>query len=230
MMNTVTADFEKRVKEIEVYFRHLETIEEKGGKLSVATARGRSLRSMDPELVKVLKANMFLLLYNLVESSVRQSLAEVFDTITSENMPYADASDHIKTIWISKGHSKFKNKSAEQIFQTLASLAQDIVKIEFGDGVISGGNLDGRKIRELSDVYGFSCAVHRNAKNGVKLYEVKKHRNNLAHGLVSFSECGRNYTVSDLRQAKHEVVMYLRGILRNISRYLDEKQFRGQNA
>jgi hypothetical protein len=229
-MNTVTADFEKRVKEIDVYFRHLEAIEEKDGKLSVPTARGRALRRVDPELVKVLKANMFILLYNLVESSIRQSLVEVFDTITSEGMPYADASDHIKKIWISVGHRKFKDKSDDQIFQALASLAQDIVEIEFGDGFISGGNLDGRKIRDLSERYGFSCAVHRNAKNGVKLYEVKKHRNDLAHGLVSFSECGRNYTVSDLRKTKHEVEMYLRGILRNISRYLEMKQFRVQNA
>ncbi len=220
MMNTVTADFEKRVKEIEVYLRHVEAIEEKDGKLSVETARRRVLRKINPELVKVLKANMFLLLYNLVESSVRQSLIEIFDTITAEQMSYEEASDQVKMLWIGKGHSKFKNKSAEQIFQILASLAQDIVKLEFGDGTISGGNIDGRKIRELSDVYGFSSAVHKNARDGTKLFEVKKHRNNLAHGLESFAECGRNYTVSDLRQAKHEVVMYLRGILRNISRYL----------
>jgi hypothetical protein len=229
-MNTVIADFEKRVREIDVYFRHLEAIEEKDGKLSVPTARGRALRPIDPALIKVLKANMFLLLYNLVESSVRQSLVEIFDTITAESMPYEDASDHVKMIWLSKGHRKFKDRSAEQIFHALATLAQDIVEIEFGDGIIAGGNLDGRKIRELSQVYGFSSTVHRNAKDGIKLFQVKKHRNDLAHGLVSFSECGRNYTVSDLRQAKHEVVIYLRGILRNISRYLEQKKFRVQNA
>lgn len=229
-MNTVIADFNKRVREIDVYFRHLEAIEEKNGKLSISTARGRTLRPMDPELVKVLKANMFLLLYNLVESSVRQSLVEVFDTITAESMAYADASDHVKMIWLNKGHRKFKDKSAEQIFHVLSSLPQDIVEIEFGDGVIAGGNLDGRKIRELSQEYGFSSAVHRNAKDGTKLFQVKRHRNDLAHGLVSFSECGRNYTVSDLREAKHEVVIYLKGILRNISRYLEQKKFRVQNT
>lgn len=229
-MITVTADFEKRVREIDVYFRHLEAIEEKEGRLSVVTARGRILKNNDPELVKVLKANLFLLLYNLVESSVRQSLNEVFDAITSEQMSYSEASDHVKKIWINEGHRKFANKSAEQIFNSLASLAQDRVEIEFRDGIIAGGNIDGRKVRNFSEVYGFSCAVHRNANDGVKLYEVKKHRNDLAHGLVSFSECGRNYTVSDLRQTKHEVVMYLRGILRNISRYLDGKKFRAANA
>ncbi|MFC5049553.1 MAE_28990/MAE_18760 family HEPN-like nuclease [Rubritalea spongiae] len=226
MMNTVSADFEKRAKEIEIYFRHLEAIEEKNGKLSVATARGRTLRKVDPVLVKVLKSNLFLLLYNLVESSVRQSLVEVFDAISAEKMMYSEASDHIKKLWIQEGHQKFKNNSAEQIFNSLTSLANDIVEIEFGNGVIMGGNIDGRKIRDFSETYGFSSTVHKNAKNGVKLHEVKRHRNDLAHGLVSFSECGRNYTVSDLRQTKHEVVLYLRGILRNISRYLDSKAFR----
>lgn len=229
-MITVTADFEKRVREIDIFFRHVEAIEEKGGRLLVTTARGRSLRKNDPELVKVLKANLFLLLYNLVESTVRQALNEVLDAITSEQMSYEEASDHVKKLWIGEGHKKFANKSAEQIFNSLASLAQDRVQIEFRDGMIGGGNIDGRKVRSFSEVYGFSCTVHRNANNGFKLYEVKKHRNALAHGLVSFSECGRNYTVSDLRQTKHEVVMYLRGILRNISRYLDEKRFRAANA
>ena len=225
-MKTVVADFEKRVAEIELYFRHLEAIEERDGKLSIATARSRALREIEPELVKVLKANLFLLLYNLVESSVRQALAEIFDTISSERMTYSDVSDRIKKIWIREGHGKFKNKSTEQIFQSLATLADDIVEINFGNGVVTGGNVDGRKIREFSDAYGFSCTVHRNAKNGVKLYDVKKRRNDLAHGLVSFAECGRNYTLSDLAQTKHEVVMYLRGILRNITRYIDTKSFR----
>lgn len=229
-MITVIADFEKRVREVDIYFRHLEAIEEKDGKLSIATVGGRVNKSLDPDLVKVLKANMFILLYNMVESSVRQSLVEIFDTINAENMTYAEASDHIKTLWISKGHCKFNSKSAEQIFQALSSLAGNVIKIELVDGDISGGNIDGRKIRELSSKYGFSNTAHRNAKNGSKLFEVKKHRNDLAHGLVSFSECGRNYTISDLRKAKHEVVLYLRATLRNISKYLSEKKFRAENA
>lgn len=224
-MNTVIADFEKRVAEIELFFRHLEAIEEKDGKISVATSTARRLRSLNPELVKVLKANLFLLLYNLAESSIRQAVTEILDTISLERITYSQASDEIKRLWIELGHLRFQNKTTQQIFDSLENLADDVVELQFRREMIGGGNIDGRKIRAFGDTYGFSTRAHRNANNGEKLYEVKKRRNDLAHGFVSFAECGRNYTVSDLRQTKHEVILYLRAVLRNISRYLDTRKF-----
>ena len=223
-MKTVVADFKKRVAEIEVYLRYLEAIAERDAK-PITTARSKTIRDIDPELVKVLKANMFLLLYNLVESSVRQAITEICDTISSEKLAYSDASDQIKRIWLNEGHQGFKNMSTQEIFQFLENLPDDVIEIKFRPG-ITGGNVDGRKIREFADEYGFSCVVHRNANEGVKLYDVKNRRNDLAHGLQSFAECGRNYTVPDLQKTKHEVVMYLRGILQNVSRYLEQKRFR----
>lgn len=225
-MNSVIADFEKRVAEIDLFFCHVEAIEEQDGKLSVAAANTRRLRDLDPELVKVLKANLFLLLYNLAESSMRQAITELLEAISSERIAYSQASDEIKKLWIDIGHSRFKNNSAQEIFDALEALHGDIIELQFRNEMISGGNIDGRKIREFGATYGFSCRAHRNAKEGVKLFNVKKRRNDLAHGLISFAECGRNYTVSDLRETKHEVIIYLRGILRNIARHIDAKGFR----
>jgi hypothetical protein len=225
-MDTVIADFERRVSEIDLYFQHLEAIEEKDGKLSVATSTTRRLRNVNPELVKVLKANLFLLLYNLAESSIRQAITELLDTISSERITYSQAADELKRLWIDVGHCRFKNRSAQEIFGALEGLPNDIIDIPFRSEMISGGNIDGRKIREFGTVYGFSCKTHRNANEGVKLFNVKRLRNDLAHGLVSFGECGRNYTVSDLRAMKREVIMYLRGVLRNVGRYINARRFR----
>lgn len=225
-MNTVIADFEKRVSEIELFFSHVEAIEERDGKLSVAVANTRRLRDLDPELVKVLKANVFLLLYNLAESSMRQAIIELLEAISLEGIRYSQVSDEIKKLWIEIGHSRFKDRSAQEIFNSLASLHDDIIDLPFRKEMISGGNIDGRKIRDLGATYGFSCTTHRNAKKGDKLFDVKKRRNDLAHGLISFAECGRNYTVSDLRATKREVIIYLRGVLRNITRHIDAKRFR----
>lgn len=83
-----------------------------------------------------------------------------------------------------------------------------------------------RKIRELSSQYGFSHKVHKNSKNGEKLLTIKTQRNNLAHGTFSFSEIGRNYSINQLKDIKHEAILYLRGILKNIKRYLDNENFK----
>ncbi|MBC6109187.1 MAE_28990/MAE_18760 family HEPN-like nuclease [Pedobacter fastidiosus] len=85
--------------------------------------------------------------------------------------------------------------------------------------------MDGLKIRDFATKYGFSSNTHRNANNGVKLHQVKTQRNSLAHGNTSFAECGRNYTIGDLRDIKKQVIIYLRNILKNITKFLATNKF-----
>ena len=54
------------------------------------------------------------------------------------------------------------------------------------------------KITEFATKIGFSMRVHYSAGNGEKLHQVKTRRNNLAHGNISFSECGRDFTLEEL--------------------------------
>lgn len=224
-MITVLVDFEKRVKEIDLFFKHLQNLETDGALLYFPNRTKRKTQSHDTELIKVFKANVFLLLYNLAESSIKQSLVEMYDKISSDNLSYSEVIDEIKKIWIAQKHDNFRNKGTENIFIVLGQLADDIIDIEFDSAKIISGNIDGRKIREFSTKYGFSDRTHRNANNGNKLHQVKTQRNNLAHGNISFAECGRNYSVEQLSQTKKEVIMYLRSILRNIQKYLDERKY-----
>ena len=73
-MVTVLTDFEKRVTEIDLFFKHLENLEEDGALLYFPNRTKRKIQAHNNELVKVFKANVFLLLYNLAESSIKQSL------------------------------------------------------------------------------------------------------------------------------------------------------------
>lgn len=224
-MVTVIADFEKRVTEIELFFKHLESLEEDGALLYFPNRTRRKTQPHNNELIKVFKANVFLLLYNLAESSIKQSLTEVYDSISSDNLTYQDVIDEIKKIWIAQKHDNFRNKGTENIFIAINQLASEIIEIRFDPTKVISGNIDGRKIKEFSTKHGFSDRTHKNANNGNKLHLVKTQRNNLAHGTISFAECGRNYGVGQLRDTKKEVILYLRNILRNIKKYLDDKEY-----
>jgi hypothetical protein len=225
-MTTVLADFEKRVSEIELFFRHLKYLEVDNAVLYLPNRIRNKYIAHDPELIKVLKANVFLLLYNLAESSIKQSITEIYDTISAENIKYQNVIDEVKKIWIAQNHDNFKNKGTEKIFIAINQMAEDIINIRFDSNKTISGNIDSRKIREFSIKYGFSDRVHRNANNGNKLHLVKTQRNNLAHGTISFAECGRNYGMEELGVTKKEVILYLRNILRNINKYIDEKTFK----
>jgi hypothetical protein len=224
-MTTVISDFEKRVVEIEMYFAYIESIEEQHAFLYYPNKITHKFLTHDGELIKVLKANIFLMLYNLSEASIKQSISEIYDQISSEKLKYKEVIDEVKRIWINEKHGNFKTIGTDRIFNIISNIAEEIIDIKFDSEKVISGNIDGRKIREFSKKHGFSSKVHIRANEGRNLHVVKTQRNNLAHGVISFAECGRNYSISDLKKIKHEVIIYLRRILKNIDTYLQNRQY-----
>lgn len=225
-MDPVRVDFEKRVAEIETFFGHLKDVEVMKESKSTGSRRSQAEANKLTELEKILKANVFLLLYNLVESTIRQSLVAVCDAVAAEGLSYSELQEQIQQLWIKSKHRNFQNLGTAAIFAVLRSLPEEVVELSFEQKLASGGNLDARKIREFAEQYGFSSVPHYRANDGSSLFQIKKRRNDLAHGLESFAECGRQYSIQDLVGMKQETVVYLRSILRNITRYVQEKRFR----
>ncbi len=226
-MISVLTDFEERVKEIELYFEHLNLILSKNAVLYLPQNKTKRQRIIDPELIKVLKANCFLILYNLSESSIRQAIAEIYSQISNENLKYSSVKDEIKKIWIASKYKNFNKMGIDGIFEVLSNIANDIIEINFETTNSNlGGNVDGQKIRGFANTLGFSLKVHHSLNNGAKLHDVKIQRNQLAHGEISFSKCGRNYTIEDLIKTKDHTIKYLRKILKNINAYLESKKFK----
>lgn len=50
-------------------------------------------------------------------------------------------------------------------------------------------------------------------------------RNRLAHGALSFSECGDGVTVADLRELKERVECYLREVVKAFKSFIEEYRF-----
>lgn len=224
-MVTIINDFNTRVREIDGYFKLLDSIINQDVKLFFPNKKSHKFKKIDDELIKVMKANCFLLLYNLIESSIKLSITEIYDSITLKTKKYDDVKDEIRKIWISENYKNFKDQGTEFIYTTINNITDDVISINFKPEKVISGNIDGMKVREFSTMYGFSNSTHHLAKNGVKLHQVKKQRNDLAHGAISFSQCGRQYTYEDLFEIKQQVIIYLRGILNNINSYLVHEQY-----
>lgn len=222
----VINEFNTRVTEIDIYFKLLDNVINRDAKLLFPSNKTHKSKEFDSELIKVMKANSFLLLYNLIESSVKLSITEIYDSITLKTQKYEDVKDEIRKIWISENYSNFKNKGTNFIFESITNIAEDVIDIKFKPEKVISGNIDGLKIREFATSVGFSNSTHHAAKNGNKLHQVKRLRNDLAHGAISFSECGRQYTYDDLFEIKQQVIIYLRGILNNIQKFLDDEKYK----
>jgi hypothetical protein len=208
-MQFVKANYQDRVNEVNTYYSFIELF---------------TSSSVDDELNKILKSNLLLMLYNLIESSISNAIEEIHNDIYRNRTSYDELKTELREVLI----KHLKNYlSPKDFVLTINNIALDIVKKSFDKGRISNGNIDSRKIRELGLNYGFSSSTtFAQTKNGACLLVIKSRRNDLAHGTFSFTEVGKDYTIQDLEQMKNETINYLREILDNIESYLVGQEYK----
>lgn len=221
MTSTLFQDFNERSKEVSKYFMLLKSLEQGTTKLSMQGQGGTSkIKEIDSELIKTLKASGFLLLYNLVESTMRNAIQAIFDELQGQRVSYDQIRPELKKIVL----KNLKKRDPDKIFSSITAISIDIIMAGFDKEDLFSGNLDGRKIRTTATEYGF---LHRtdSAKtgDGIDLLIIKSNRNDLAHGLKSFAEVGKDKTADELLEIKNKTVTYLRQILQNIEQYLSNQ-------
>ncbi|WP_308256335.1 MAE_28990/MAE_18760 family HEPN-like nuclease [Geminocystis sp. GBBB08] len=187
-MQTVLDDFNERAKEVSDYVIFVNNLEEQKIKIS----QNHKLSKIDVELLKTLKATAYLLLYNLIESTMRNVIQSIFDHINSKKVSFNNLRKELKKyIW-----QNIKKRSIDKISENIKIIETDIILKSFDPNDIFSGNVDARKIKELSNKYfGFSLDTDKNkTKKGIDLLSIKRNRNDLAHGFQSFNDIGKSNT------------------------------------
>ena len=228
-MSLLLDQYERRVGEIELYFRFLHLVVVRRSSLSYGTRRGKT-EKIDEDLIKILKANAFLLLYNLVESSIRDGLRRIYEAIATDGITYDRLRKELREVWVHNmvvpDPSRTVEKSTQRVMELIEKIVADEL-ITFDIKFISiTGSLDAAKVRALAERHGFSHKTTKVTQGGAVLVDVKRERNNLAHGHKSFVECGRDLTFPNLLTINVRAVTYMRQILANIDHYIDNKHYR----
>ena len=99
-MKEFIRDFHKRILEIDKYFELVDRIEPLGTFTSNSIIFPSGEYAVDRDLQKILKSHCYLLLYNLVESSIRNGIMEIHYAISADNLTYKDLSPRIKKLWL----------------------------------------------------------------------------------------------------------------------------------
>lgn len=223
---------DERERELEVYLRFLSRLDGQAASLSIAYGDSRRTMPVDDQVIKILKANFFLLMYNLVEASIRDGFRMLYAEITADGRTVQSIKQELRVLWVDAALARIDPRGANQnsyrdVARSLVTSAVNDVgaKLRVEDLRFSG-NLDADVIRRACLEHGVSCKTHPRAKGGEKLHLVKRRRNDLAHGSVSFTECGRDYSLSQLVEIRRETIVFVRGILRNVERYATSRAFR----
>lgn len=217
-MDNTKEDFEIRKRETEKYFSFLSTINNEDTRLEYNGKKTRVSNSVQ----RILIANFFLILYNLIESTIKNSIVEIYEKIEKDEIEYADLSEKLKALWLKQKTKKINKNSVEDIISHI--LNKEVVCLT-KDNINIAGNLDAHKIRKIADDIGFS-----RVDNGRNLLTIKDKRNKLSHGEQTFYSIGKDFTVKELDGFKEEVIYYLKDVIKNIETFIDLKKYKLREA
>lgn len=225
-MNNARNEYYKRLHEVELYFTTLQLLDK--GKCSIKCVNilgEEEIMEVDTELSTILKANGFLLLYNLIEATVRNSIDAILNSIHSSAITYQSLSDKLKKIWLKQEVRGLGNdeKSQERIMSIAKTVLDNEILLFEKDCINISGNIDAQKIREILKQFGGN-----EISNGRDLKTIKEKRNKLAHGEFTFIEIGKDYSVRDLIDYKNETKDYLSNVLDEIQDYIDNHKYLNQ--
>lgn len=219
-MKEIKRDFNQRKNEINTYFIFLENL------LIYDTVswNGNSQEKILIELRSIMKANIFLMLYNLTESSISAAIEQIHISIKKDNnISFDNVNEGIKIKLIKYLKNK---KKVKKFINEIDEISIDIISSCFDKKNVFSGNAGRSEINDLAKQYGFSTnSDYKKTKHGKKLEKVKHHRNELAHGDFSFREIGKEYTLTDIREFKDETIAYLEQIIKNIEIYINKKAY-----
>jgi hypothetical protein len=158
---------------------------------------------------------------------VLNGIKEIYDKLKANGATYSTVRKEIQDIWFSYKFGQVYQPQAH--FRSYKNKALEIVNsimlgetIELNRKALSfEGNLDADEIRKVCNEHGIEFRTDSTCKGGERLKDVKIKRNELAHGTLSFAECGREYSLEDLVEIKEQTYVFLTGLLDGMKSYYD---------
>jgi hypothetical protein len=236
-MDDFVLAFEDRLQEIEVYLELLDALEQQ---IQDGPPRiGETGPIITVQQQRILYSSVYLQLYNLVESTVTRCIEAISSAATQGGRwQPSDLTAELRREWVrftARTHVdlNYDNRLIAALHlcnHLLESLPISDLTVEKG----GGGNWDDIEIQTISGRLGLTLRLSREVYNGVRrpfrddkgpLAFIKSLRNSLAHGSLSFVECGEGVTAQDLRALKELTAQYLREVVVLFKTYIDEYAF-----
>lgn len=239
ILELVRSVFNDRIYDIESYFELVNNIElaiSSGG--AVLHFSGTSY-TVKPEQQKIMYSSIYLHLYNLIESTISTLIDAVERHATLGINGQLDLlTENMRKLYVTSVAAPYELLTNEKrlekallLFEQVLNLRPINIKIPPG----GGGNWDVIEIEKLSKSIGVNVNLSsplkqkvmrpfRDDKAPIRL--IKEIRNKLAHGSISFAECGNNHVASDFRKLIDIVKDYLRYIIDQYDAYISQHGYR----
>lgn len=184
------------------------------------------------ELINILKSNVSLMIYNIIEFTVSGLIDCIYDEIRMQNLSYLDVNESIRKIWRKVILKATKDPKAN--FDTFLKKNEEIIDYILSNQPLDmhardcmpGGNLDGISIKETFESHGIQIKTNSQNYRPDILENIKEKRNNLAHGSVSFVEAVRNNSINDIDTNAKFIIFFLEELIDTVVEFIDEKKYK----
>lgn len=235
-MEKLSQAFEERLQEINSYLEFLDGVESEARQGPPRLGSNGSLITTQQQ--RILYSGVFLQLYNLVEATVVRCLDGVTNVAFKAGIwEPGDLTAELRREWVRVMARTHVDLTPENRLASALTLCDHLIeslpvtgfKVENG-----GGNWDDSAIEAITTRLGFQLNVSVQVYQGIKqpfrddlgpLALVKKLRNSLAHGSISFSECGENLTVGELRILTEKTANYMREVVNAFRTYIAQHEY-----
>jgi hypothetical protein len=220
-MDDIIQDLNLRKNELEKYLALIEFLNvseviknENGLQLEVSNL-----------LIKTIKGSVYLLLYNLIEATMREAVISIHDKISDSGSSFNDLREELQhKILYRARRDKIALKNV--LAEVGGDISLNIHQATLCAQDLFSGNIDNLEVKAVAKTYGFSHSTTYSATgHGQHLKEVRKNRNDLAHGNKMFSGIGSNTSIEHIRALSIEVISYIYEISDNIVDCLDNKSY-----
>lgn len=231
------ADYIQKKKELHFYIQKLIfldaiTIDSSTPYNSYINENMKSKSYEMKDFIVILKSNTFMMMYNMIESTIKQIIWSLYDQVNSEQIVYTDLIDKLKVLWqkysflnLDNGNAKtdkYKDKAKNMIDSIINS---ESIKLRDNQFKLSG-NADFDSILTIMQNHGIDVKTNQIGPYKNELKKIKDTRNNLAHGSTSFIESARDTTVNDLKNTNAHVEKFLDQLISDTNDYIRYKRYK----
>lgn len=223
-------EFQDKCSEIERYLDFLDNLD-MGSDNHILSKNKDSYWETTPisrEVQKTIRASTYLLIYNLLESSMCNALDAIHLTLESENIDIQKVSTKIKRVIYNNLKNGLGEKSIDSLINNNIDLRPIIMKHGYNKKDLLSGNLDADVLQKIEKKYGFK-SYPVGGKDGLysatTIKEIKRKRNALAHGSLSFEECGQQIPILTMREKYKDAKNFMFSVFNGLNNFLDQQHY-----
>lgn len=186
--------------------------------------------SIDRELQKTLRASTYLLLYNLMESTMSESIDAIHETIKEEGHSLLELSEKLHKVILQSFSKGLTEEKVSEFSRDNGDVRERLFDLGYDKKKLFSGNIDCGVIEKYCRKYGIMVSPYRYDDTPLLwdtevIKAIKQKRNALAHGSESFAHCGQNMLIDNIDDNLKSVEAVLMGVFNGLNSFLTQRKY-----